>query len=81
MSGYVTVTARIGKQLNDGLQSLAASTGRSKSWHVAEALRGYVLAEQKFLDAVANGRRAHSHGRVVAHEHIGEKFARRLRPR
>lgn len=81
MTKDVTVAARIDQQLDDRLRSLAAATGRSKSWHVAEALRGYLLAEQEFLAAVAEGRRALAEGRVVTHEQVKKRFARRLRRR
>lgn len=81
MTKEVTVAARIDQQLDDRLRSLAEATGRSKSWHVAEALRGYVMAEQEFLEAVAEGQRAYAEGRVVTHEQVKKRFVRRLRRR
>lgn len=81
MTKDISVAARIDQQLDDRLRALAAATGRSKSWHMAEALRGYLLAEEEFLAAVAEGQRDVAEGRTITHEQMKKRFARRLRRR
>jgi predicted transcriptional regulator len=80
MGKDITIAARIEGKLDEQLRDLAAATGRSKSWHVAEAIKGYVTAEQEFLDAVAEGMRDVKAGRVTPHRVVAE-FERRRRPR
>jgi predicted transcriptional regulator len=81
MGKDITIAARIEGKLDEQLRNLAAATGRSKSWHVAEAIKGYVTAEQEFLDAVAEGLRDVKAGRVTPHRKVVADFERRRRSR
>jgi len=74
----VSIAARIDSDLDVRLRKLATATKRSRSWHVAEALRGYVAAEQEFLAAVAEGQRALADGKIVGHAEVKKRFQRRL---
>ena len=81
MSRSVTIGARIPENLDAGLGRLAAFTGRSKSWLVAEALRAYVASEQQFIEAVEEGLRATRAGEVVDHSSVVARINRRIRQR
>jgi predicted transcriptional regulator len=63
----VAVGARIEASLDADLEQLAAATGRSKSWLIAEALRGYVESERQFIVAVREGQADYAAGRVLDH--------------
>ncbi len=41
MSKSVTIAARVDADLDSKLERLASATGRSKSWHINEALQSY----------------------------------------
>jgi predicted transcriptional regulator len=73
----VTVGAPISKELDRDLARLAAATGRSKSWLVAEALKSYVEAEMKFIEAVEEGIKAADEGRLVDHDAVVAELERR----
>jgi predicted transcriptional regulator len=75
----VTIGARISKELDLDLARLAAATGRSKSWLVADALASYVQAEKAFIEAVQEGIKAYEEGRVVDHETVVAELERRYR--
>jgi RHH-type transcriptional regulator, rel operon repressor / antitoxin RelB len=77
----VTIGARISEQLDHDLSKLAAATGRSKSWLVANALKSYVESEQAFIDAVEEGIKAADEGRLVDHDAVVAEFERRYRSR
>ena len=75
----VTIGARISKELDRDLARLAAATGRSKSWLVANALTSYVQSEKAFVEAVEEGIQAYGEGRVVDHETVIAELERRYR--
>jgi predicted transcriptional regulator len=77
----ITIRARIGEQLDRDLRVLAAATGRSKSWLVAEALKSYVAAEKAFIEAVEQGIEAANQGRLVDHDAVVAELERRYRSR
>jgi RHH-type transcriptional regulator, rel operon repressor / antitoxin RelB len=77
----ITIGARISKQLDKDLRTLAAATGRSKSWLVAEALKSYVETEKAFIEAVEEGIKAADEGRLVDHDAVVAEFERRYRSR
>ena len=77
----VTIYASISEQLDRDLDTLAAATGRSKSWLVAEALRSYVAAEKEFVEAVEHGIEAANQGRLVDHDAVVAELERRYRSR
>jgi predicted transcriptional regulator len=76
MSKPVTLAARVDADLDSKLNSLAAMTGRTKSWLINEALRSYVANEQQFLAAVEEGKQALKEGRVIDHEMVVSAFDR-----
>ena len=75
----VTIGARISEELDRDLARLAAATGRSKSWLVADALTSYVQSEKAFIEAVEEGIRAYEEGKVVDHETVVAELERRYR--
>ena len=75
----VTIGARISEELDHDLRRLAAATGRSKSWLVADALTSYVQSEKAFVEAVEEGIKAYEEGRVVDHETVLAELERRYR--
>ena len=77
----VTIGARISEELDRDLARLAAASGRSKSWLVADALRSYVQSEKAFVEAVEEGIKAADEGRLVDHEAVVAAFERRYRSR
>jgi RHH-type transcriptional regulator, rel operon repressor / antitoxin RelB len=79
--GSITIGARISQELDRDLRQLSAATGRSKSWLVAEALKGYIEAEKAFIEAVEQGIQAADEGRLVEHEAVVTEFERRYRSR
>ena len=80
MSKSVTLAARVDAELDEQLTKIAASTGRSKSTLINEALRSYVASEQQFLAAVEEGRQALREGRTVPHEAVVAAFERVIKP-
>jgi RHH-type transcriptional regulator, rel operon repressor / antitoxin RelB len=77
----VTIGARITEELDRDLAKLAAATGRSKSWLVADALKSYVDSERAFIEAVEEGIKAADEGRLVDHDVVGAEFELRYRSR
>lgn len=77
----ITIAARISEQLDRDLCTLAATTGRSKSWLVAAALKSYVEAEKAFIEAVEQGIEAANEGRLVDHDAVVAELERRYRSR
>jgi predicted transcriptional regulator len=80
MSKSITLTARIDADLDAELARIAASTGRTKSWLVNEALRSFVANEQQFLAAVEEGKQALREGRTVDHATVVAAFERLISP-
>jgi predicted transcriptional regulator len=80
MSKSVTLAARIDANLDAELSRIAATSGRSKSWLVNEALRSFVANEQQFLAAVEEGKQALREGRTVDHATVVAAFERLATP-
>lgn len=59
---------------------LAKATGRTKSWLINEALRSYIVNEQRFLAAVEEGKLALREGRVIDHATVVNAFDRIIAP-
>ena len=76
MAKSVTIAARVDADLDDGLERLAAATGRSKSWLISEALRSYVASEEQFLAAVEEGKQALRDGKTLDHQTVVAAFER-----
>ncbi|MBM3554735.1 MAG: ribbon-helix-helix protein, CopG family [Alphaproteobacteria bacterium] len=76
----VAVSARIDPATARSLERLAAAHGRSKSWILAEAIRGHAAAEAEFLAAVDEGLRAAEAGRLISDAELDARLARAKRP-
>lgn len=61
---------RLDEELAGQLDTLAALTERSKTWHIERALRDYLSHEMEFLAAVEEGIRAAEAGDLVDHETV-----------
>jgi predicted transcriptional regulator len=73
----ITIGARISEELDRDLARLAAATGRSKSWLVADALTSYVQSEKAFIEAIEEGIKAADEGHLVDHDAVVAEFERR----
>lgn len=71
----------LASDLDDALSRLAATTGRSKSSLVHEALRSFVATEEQFLAAVEEGKQALKESQVVDHAAVVAAFDRITTPR
>lgn len=80
MTKSVTLAARVDADLDAELARIAASTGRSKSSVINEALRSFVLNEQQFLAAVEEGKQALKEGRTLDHATVVAAFDRIVTP-
>ena len=76
MTKDVTVSARIAEETNDKIERLAHLTGRSKSWHITQALEQYLRAEMQFIEAVQGGLDDLEQGKTVSHETVLEMMKR-----
>ncbi len=76
MAKSITIAARVDAGLDSELEQLAAATGRSKSWLIADALRCYVANEQQFLASVEEGKQALRDGKTLDHQTIVAAFER-----
>ena len=70
MAQDVALDARIPASLDERLSRLASSRGKSKSTLVREALAEFVLSEEAFAAAVAEGRAAVDAGDVIDHDEV-----------
>ena len=70
MSDDVAIEARIPAALDDALARLASSRGKTKSRLVCEALADFVLSEEAFAAAVAEGRLAADAGDLIDHDEV-----------
>ncbi len=70
MAQDVALDARIPAELDEKLSRLASSRGKSKSTLVREALAEFVLSEEAFAAAVAEGRAAVDAGDVIDHDEV-----------
>lgn len=77
----ITITARIGGELDQRLSGLADALGRSKSWVIGTALESYVASEAQYLAGVRQGLADLEAGRVVPHAKVRADFERRKRRR
>ncbi len=80
MTKSTTLTARVDAELEAELTRLAATSGRTKSWLINEALRSYVATEQQFRAAVEEGKQAYREGRTVDHQTVVAAFNRIIAP-
>ncbi len=80
-SKSITIAARVDRQLDAELERLAATTGRTKSRLITEALRSYVANEQQFLAAVEEGKEALREGKIVDHATVVAAFERLTKSR
>lgn len=81
MTKSITLAARVDADLDAELVRIAATTGRSKSWIVNEALRSFVANERQFLAAVEEGKQALKEGRTLDHAIVVAAFERLTVPR
>ena len=57
-------------ELDEKLSRLASERGKSKSQLVCEALAEFILSEEAFASAVAEGRAAVDAGDVIDHDEV-----------
>ena len=64
------VAISIPSELDEKLSRLASARGKSKSRLVCEALAEFVVSEEAFAAAVAEGRAAVNAGDVIDHDEV-----------
>jgi predicted transcriptional regulator len=74
MAADVTLDARIPAELDEKLSRLASARGKTKARLVREALAEFVLSEEAFAAAVAEGRAAVDAGDVIDHDEVMQKI-------
>lgn len=71
-----TLNIRMSDEIKRDLESLAQATGRSKNYHVIEAIEQY-LAEQSWqIEQIKAGIEDLDAGRFVTHEQVAEDMRR-----
>ena len=70
MAQDVILDTQIPAELDEKLSRLATARGKSKSRLVREALAEFVLSEEAFTAAVAEGRAAVDAGDLIDHEEV-----------
>ena len=70
MAQDITLDVRIPAELDERLARLAVAHGKSKSRLVREALAGFVVTEEAFAAAVAEGLAAADAGDLIDHEQV-----------
>ena len=77
MSRTVSLAFRTREELNAELESLAATTQRSKSWHIEQALEIYLERQSWEIERIKEGLADAEAGRTVPHEEV-EAWVRSL---
>lgn len=72
----VVVTARIEEHINSRVDSLAAATGRSKSWIASEAIRRYVELESWQVAEIQQAIKEADAGDFATDEKVAATFKR-----
>ena len=70
MANDVVLETQIPAELDETLARLAAARGKTKSRLVRDALAEFVVSEEAFAAAVAEGRAAVDAGDLVDHEEV-----------
>jgi len=70
-----TVTARIDADTKSRLEKLAATTARSRSWLVAEAIKQYIDTQAWQIEAIEEGVRQADAGAFASKEEVTKGFA------
>jgi predicted transcriptional regulator len=71
-----TITARLDSDTRTRLEKLAASTSRSRSWLVAEAVKQYVTEQSWQVEAIEEGIREADAGNFATDDEVKEAFGR-----
>ena len=71
-----TITARLDLDTHTRLEKLAASTSRSRSWLIAEAVKQYVAEQSWQVEAIEEGIREADSGNFATDDEVKEAFGR-----
>jgi len=63
-----TLSIRVSPETREGLEKLALSTRRSKSFLAAEAIDGYLARELEIMEGIERGQEDMRAGRLIPHE-------------
>lgn len=75
----VKIEAELSEPLERELRTLAATTGRSVSSLIGDAVDAYVDAQKEFIQAVEEGMAAAEEGRLIDQDVVAAKLERRRR--
>lgn len=68
MSKNAAISVRISGEMDEQIATIAHLRGRTRSWIINEALRGYIQSEKQFIEAVQEGLKDIDEGRVVPND-------------
>lgn len=74
MKNSQVLTTRVSEELGQELEWLAASTNRTKSWLLLDALNNYIELNRWQIEAIEEGIRAYKNGETVSHQEMLEWF-------
>ena len=78
MSQTVSISTRVPQEFRDRLDVIAQALQRDRAWIVEEAVRRYVVEEEQFIAAVAQGRADIEAGRFTDWEEVEAELDRIL---
>lgn len=77
-SETVVLSIRVPAKTKAKLEKLARLSGRSKSWHAAEALEGYVKYQTPIVQSIVKARDEAMQGKVVPHDEVFARLDARI---
>ncbi len=72
MADSKAITFRAEAETDDQLERLAMATDRSKSWHVQQAVAGYLELQSWQIEHTQKGLADIEAGRITDHENVGK---------
>ncbi len=78
MTDSVVLSIRLPRKVKAKLEKLAKLSGRSKSWHAAEALDAYVDYQTPIVKSIREAQESARAGRVTPHEEVFARVLNRL---
>lgn len=78
MADSEVLSIRLPRKLKAKLEKLAKLSGRSKSWHAAEALGAYVEWQTPIVKSIAQAMADGRAGKAIPHEDVVKRLKGRL---
>jgi len=74
----VVLSIRVPAKVKARLEKLAKLSGRSKSWHAAEALDGYVRYQTPIVESIREAQAQGRRGEVTPHDEVFARLDARI---